>query len=443
VGIVLNLPGKKLLPATSPARVTALRVRLTASVVGLVLAASVLSACSDLDPDAVRVTDKRTPLVDAGAGNPGGKPGQSVNPGALVPVDTFLASGAIPTRLKSGPILAVRFRSNLDGVSFECEDNAKAGFRVCEDGDGYVFTDLVHGRGYQLQVRARTNDGRYDDSPLILSFVVDNVGGLPVSEEPVTDNPASVDSPVLLPVSPSELPMPVPPSGGAGQAQSRRLQIGSDMALTVPDEFLVTSYATTKTYNNTLHLMRVMGADTGTSLFAEEPCNREFERVVAGPMGYSYCDATPTREQWDSGYSARIPRNHLEIVQSRQGVADEKFFAAAFDDEPDPAEQVTSIQGLCRGAVTIGQTRGPLVGGFFSGQAIYGVIHWCQVRDRGGRWWWLGSADLDTTVVPDAAVRIRAKLIYTLAHQPGVYSGPRFATRFSERSVSLLSKMSQ
>lgn len=423
--MTLNLPGKKL--------------------AALALSVVALSSCAELDPHYVAVTDKRTRMPQTGSAGPDGS-GKPASPVVQVPVDTFLASGAVPTRLKAGPSIELTFRSNIEGAAFECQSGSDSGFSSCPDGDRYRFEELVHGRGYQLKVRARSPEGRYDQSPLILSFIVDNLNGLPVTEHNGGEYPSSAQPPVLLPVSPSELPMPIPSSGGIGHSPSRRLQIGSDLALTVPDEFLVTSYATTKTYNSTLHLMRVMGADTGTSLFPDEPCNRDFERIVAGPMGYSYCDATPTRAEWDHGYAARIPRNHLEIVRSHEGVADEKFFAAAFDAEGDPAEQATGIHGLCRGAVTSGQTRGPLAQGFFGGEIVQGIIHWCQVRDRNGRWWWLGSADLDTTNVSDGAggqVRIRAKLIYTLAHQSAVYSGQRFATRFSERSVSLLSKIAQ
>lgn len=420
----LNLPVKTLLKA-----------------LGLALSVVSVSACSGMDPDAVRTLDKRTRTWTGDGDGPGQR--QDIN--GQVPVDTFLASGAVPSRLMSQATLTVVFRSNLSKVHFECEAEEGAGFRVCPEGDRYTFTGLSHGRGYQLRVRARAADGSYDTTPLHLNFVVDNVSGLPVSEptQPSDGVPDPTGNDVLQPVSPIELPMPIG-SDGSGSATPRTLQIGSDVGLTVPKDFLVTSYATTKTYNATLHLMRIMGADTNTSLFADEPCNRSFERVVAGPMGYSYCDATPTRVEWDSGYAARIPRNHVEIVRSVGSVAQEKFFAASFDDDLDPAENKIGIQTMCQGAISSGQTRGALAQGFFEGQVIYGTIKWCQVRDRSGRWWWLGSADLDTTVPVSggASVLIRAKLIYTLAHQPAVYSGPRFATRFSERSVQLLSKIS-
>ena len=382
--------------------------------------------------------DKRTRETATSQLPGSGQPGQNANGPKSVPLETFLSSGAIPTRLKTGPALTLTFRSNVTDASFQCRMKAQDSFKSCTSVNSYTFSSLVHGRGYQLEVRAAQPGGGIDSSPLIISFVVDNVDGLPVQDVPTegTDNPNAVDQEIIYPVNPSELPMPV--SDGAGQTASRKLQIGSALVLDVPNEFLVTSYATTKTYNNALHLMRVMGSSTGSSLFVDEPCNREFERVVAGPASYSYCDATPTRDQWSTSYAARIPRNHVEIVKNVGAAAEEKFFVSAYDDEVDSAESAIGITSLCTNAVTRGQARGPLAEGFYEGQIINGVITWCQVQDRQGRWWWLGTADINTTV---AGVTMRARMIYTLAHQSAVYSGQRFASRFSERSTAILSKL--
>ncbi len=393
---------------------------------------SVLGACGG------SIVDKRTrenttdQLPGSGRSGSGGVDPKSV------PLETFLASGAIPTRLQTGPELTLVFRSNVAGAVFQCRLSAQEDFKSCTGAASYTFSNLVHGRGYQLEARAAQLGGAIDTSPLIVSFIVDNVGGLPVQEVPAEEgeNPSSVSQDIIFPVNPSELPMPV--SEGAGASASRKLQVGSALVLDVPGEFLVTSYATTKTYNNALHLMRIMGTDTGSSLFVDEPCNREFERVVAGPASYSYCDATPTRAQWATSYAARIPRNHVEIVKNVGVAAEEKFFIAGYDDEQDPAESAIGITSLCANAISRGQSRAPLAAGFYEGQIINGIIQWCQVQDRQGRWWWLGSADIMTTV---SGVELRARMIYTLAHMPAVYSGQRFAARFSERSTAILSRL--
>lgn len=385
--------------------------------------------------------DKRT-RGDSPLGQFPGQKKQTDKPGSepvddSVPLDTFLDSPAIPSRLKRGSELSfqIKFRSNLASALFECKTSKQSVFTPCPDGPVYTFSGLVHGRGYTLHARSVIN-GRVDQSPLIVSFILDNVDGLPLQEpETVPDM-----NQILQPVSPSELPMPL--TAGAGHFETRKLQIGSMIVLDVPDDFLVTSYATTKTYNNAMHLMRIMGTDTGTSLFADEPCNRVFERLVAGPSAFSYCDATPTRQQWQDSYAARIPFNHVEVVKNGATGPSEKFFVAAFDEEQTRAGSSIGIDSLCRGAVSRGQTRGPIAQGFFDGQTLTGIINWCQVKDRQGRWWWLGSADVDISTNGSQPGTVNARIIYTLAHQPAVYSGQRFATRFSERSTRLLSKLS-
>lgn len=387
--------------------------------------------------------DKRTRAELPVGQNPGQKKSgdQSTGgqPDAVVPLDTFLESAAIPSRLKTGSELTIKFRANTDSVVFECKTTGQTDFSRCEGGSTFTFTGLVHGRGYQVQARSTFN-GKVDQSPLIVSFIVDNVDGLAPQERGGGDLPIAAGSDIIRPVSPSDLPMPV--TAGAGHQETRKLQIGSMIVFDVPNDFLVTSYATTKTYNNAMHLMRIMGEDTGTSLFANEPCNREFERVVAGPSGLSYCDATPTRLQWLDSYAARVPHNHVEVVKNELNGPVEKFFIAAFDEEQSRTGSSIGIDSLCKGAVTRGQTRGPIAEGFFEGQTLVGDIHWCQVKDRQGRWWWLGSADIDISANGGAPGTVNARIIYTLAHQPAVYSGPRFATRFSERSTRVLSKTS-
>ncbi len=396
------------------------------------IVASALSACGET------IVDKRTRETATSQLPGGGQPGQTAVDPKGVPLETFLTSGAIPTRLQTSHELTLTFRSNIAGAVFQCRLNDQDSYNACSNENSYTFTGLTHGRGYQLEVRAAQPGGAVDTSPLLLAFVVDNVGGLPVQAVPAdgSENPNATPQDIIHPVNPSELPTPV--SGGAGQSLTRKLQVGSALVLDVPSEFLVTSYATTKTYNNALHLMRIMGTDTGSSLFVNEPCNREFERVVAGPVSYSYCDATPTRDQWSNSYAVRIPRNHVEIVKNVGMSAEEKFFISSYDDDVDTAESAIGITSLCANAVTRGQSRGPVAEGFYDGQTINGIIQWCQVQDRQGRWWWLGAADLSTTV---AGAPVRARMIYTLAHQPAVFSGQRFATRFSERSTAILSKL--
>jgi len=409
-----------------------LPVKILSRAISLVLAAGALGACGE------SIVDKRTRETVAGHLPGSGRSGQNSNNPQTVPLETFLSSGQIPTRLKTGPELTLTFRSNVEWAVFQCRLSEHLDFSSCTTEHSFTFTSLVHGRGYRLEVRAAQPGGAVDTTPLIISFVVDNIGGLPVQDVATggIDNPNAVNQDIIHPVNPSELPMPV--SDGAGQSESRKLQIGSALALDVPSEFLVTSYATTKTYNNALHLMRIMGTDTGSSLFVEEPCNREFERVVAGPASYSYCDATPNRDQWANSYAARIPRNHVEIVKNVGAQVEEKFFIASYDEDVDAAESAIGISSLCSGAVTRGQSRGPIAEGFYIGQPIAGTIQWCQVKDRQGRWWWLGAADLNTSI---AGLGVRARMIYTLAHQPSVSTGQRFATRFSQRSTAILSKL--
>src|SRR5688572_23425028 len=73
---------------------------------------------------------------------------------APAPVETYLAGQLrLPPRLKA-PTLMVEFASNLEAPAFECAEGSDREFLACPDGGRHDFGRLVHGRTYQLKVRA-------------------------------------------------------------------------------------------------------------------------------------------------------------------------------------------------------------------------------------------------------------------------------------------------
>lgn len=368
-------------------------------------------------PDA----DAGTPPANPGDKGTSGKPWQPQvipsNPNA--PVETYVENGLrIPVRLKAAG-LTLRFRSNFDDVTFECAEDQARVMTPCALGGAFDFGRLVHNRAYVLRVRAVKKDGRADQTPLTVAFVADLTGGSPVIER-------GPDAPVI-PGSAAALPA----AGGGG---ARLLQVGSFYGVQTPASYLVTSYATTKNFNSALVSIRMTGRPELSSATGARACDATYERPTIGPDAISYCEATPTRSQWETDFGVPMPMNHLEIVRTggtdvQNGTASEKLLVAAYDaSEDDVTDGRMGIGDTCRSAISRGETLVPLVYGFYDPMPTKVPFTWCQVQDRYGRSWWIGAFTdaLGASVDPDAP---KMSVIYTADAQLGIFSGSQFAAR--------------
>lgn len=351
-------------------------------------------------------------------------------PTGVQPVETYLEGQMrLPTRLKA-EALTVNFRSNLDGAVFDCALGIVREFTPCPQGDTYDFGRLVHGRSYQLKVRARDErTDRADESPLVVAFVVDLQAGS-----------VAMVAPSMAPTAPEsadELP---------SQAENRLLQVGSFYGVNTAPGYMVTSYATTKTTDSSLRSMRVTGDADLAQIYDGRPCDLRYERESPGPDGLSYCESSPTENEWQA-LSQTLPANHLEIVRdsiAQTAGADEKLFVAAFDHEGDPADGRLGIGDTCRNAVSRGETEVPLIYGFYAASPTVAPFSWCQVRDRRGRYWWIGAftAPIGTGAevggITVTATSPHVSVIYTASSQLGIFSGSQFAVRAGDFIAAVL-----
>lgn len=376
-------------------------------------------------PDSVAPEAPESPTSGnppAGQGPTGERP-----TGPSAPIETYLQDGVrLPYRL-AAESLVVRFRSNFPDVTFECAATYTAPMRPCAAGAAYDFGPLVHNQGYVLRVRAVRADGRTDETPLQIAFVADRTTGSPVV--------VRSDDVAVVPASPATLPA----SGGGG---ARLLQVGSYYGVQTPPSYLVTSYATTKNFNSALVSMRLTGRPELSSPSGARPCDPTYERPAAGPDALDYCEATPTRSEWQDDTGIVMPLNHLEIVRAggtdtAGNSASEKLFVASYDaSEVDATDGRMGIGDTCRSAVSRGETLVPLVYGFYEAMPTKVPFAWCQVSDRYGRTWWIGAFTTDPGLdggpagpggASDGAPKL--SVIYTADAQLGIFSGSQFAAR--------------
>jgi hypothetical protein len=225
-----------------------------------------------------------------------------------------------------------------------------------------------------------------------------------------------------VPTSIAELPT----AGGGGD---RVLQVGSYYAIIVPPADAMTSYSTTKTTNSLIHSMRLLDSPL-TTIEQGIGCSQLYDKVVAGPNGASYCDATPSDAEWAAETATPAPKNHAEIVHLTGPAAyDEKVLVAAFDADADPVEAHLGLEGSCQGAFYSGTAAVAGLNQFYGLDSALASFAWCQVRDGSGRYWWLGTfaAALGGQHAPAGAPRVR--VIYAAAADLGLFSGPQFAER--------------
>jgi hypothetical protein len=367
--------------------------------------ASLVTACGGVSGGGKKQKQKPTPVQTG--------PAPQIN-GQDVPVETFLVGGlSIPNRVKS-EILELNFRSNIQDATFQCKLNEEE-FETCNGGNSYTFQNLIHGRGYSLQVRARTLRGAVDNSPLSFEFLSDKITGDFPFENPSLNTQ----------IDPTKMPVALQGMGKPDDKdvlENRSLQVGTATGVVVPKDMTVTSYSTTKTYSGVLRMIRLLGPHGGAA-YQNVPCEQEWEVSLDLPSGKRYCDSRPTREQLRLSLPAHMPWNHLEMVTGSGESTDEKILVASFDDENDPTESMLGINFICQGSRTSGQSAVPMLNTFYGYKPDVEIFQWCQTRDEKGAYWWLGSFDAPLKNSPGSP---RIRVIYSIAADRGIISGAQF-----------------
>lgn len=368
-----------------------------------------------------------------------GNPIQLLPAEISVPVETFLLSGKIPSRLKAVG-MTIFFTSNIEKATFECRTDVNAAFTACTGANSFTFLTLVNGQSYFLSIRAKAPNGSVDTTPVEINFVVDVQNGVDPSV-PTTEE----EIPITVDVLPREMDVPEQNA----EAPSRELLVGGFYAAVTPYNMHVASFSTTKTYNASVHMLRVIGNKGLGSAYEGTSCNLPWEFKVNpnDGSGYEYCEANPTRQQILTGYANPMPLNHVEIVRGTRAFAEEKIFVAAFDGEEDAIEHRIGIHTTCGNTSMRGEASIPVLNKFLGVAPEKKLFQWCQVRASNGTVWWVGymgaylsttqittiNADAAATTTPTRKIDIanppRMKVVYSILADANVPTQRDFMAR--------------
>lgn len=347
--------------------------------------------------------------------------------GIYAPVETFFAEiSEIPLRLRSQS-LRLRLRSNIEGASFECRFSPRGEWlKDCFRGDELVINGLSDRNVYRIELRAVSPDGFPDATPIKVSFMVDLRFGLPL-----TPDAGRAALAALVPASPADLPGFRSTPNKPGNVASA-VALGRHLAYVVPYGHRVSAYATDLTYNGRLKLFLAMEP---ASLIDAPSCNRSWERLVNGPDGMKFCDATPHSTDLQASYRRPIPRNHIETFNGPPGNPDEKLYVAAFQDQPgdpDAAEARLDLNAYCpkearRGSVPAALLKQKL-GGHLRDQ-----LNWCMIQGTDSTWWWIGHFKLNLTQDRGRLAGVYAVRAKSLSVQN--------SQEFIRRTIDVLSKV--
>jgi hypothetical protein len=323
--------------------------------------------------------------------------------------------------------LRLTLRSNVEAAVYECRTTPSGTWQgVCTRGDQLVVEPLAEGKAYHYELRAVSPTGRADQTPLVVSFVVDRAQG-----EPLT---AGVGAPV--PEDARELPEFVA-SPAIPWASPRSVALGRFFAAVVPFGHRLSSYATDLTHNGRLKLFMAMET---ASAYGAPACDQSWEKVVEGPGGATYCDATPSSDEVARHYRRPLPRNHLETFRGTPTSPDEKLFLATFSARPDEADAAAEarldVEGNCRGAIRRGSTPLPLLSEKLGGQARH-LLDWCLVKGEDSAWWWIGGFKASVARAQGRLVAIYAVKGSTF----GLQSSQDFVLRTVEVMKSVLAPL--
>jgi len=333
-----------------------------------------------------------------------------------ISVETFLVMPKyLPSKINADE-LRFEFQSNVAGSEFFCSLN-QAKFAKCNAGNAAILNELVHGKGYRLAVKARTQAGKNDLTPLSLDFLIDKQFGQIIDTSPEAGEEAL---PLIPPFTMEELGNP----NDQNILENRSIQVGGYTGVVVPEELTITSYSTTKTYSGVLRMIRLM-EEHGGAAYQGVPCEQDWETLITLESGTRYCDATPSKNQVQAVIPSHMPWNHIEMVSGKGKDSDEKIMVAAFDDEIDPTETLLGINFICQGSLNRGKSNVPILNRAYKVAPEVEMLTWCNMRDNQGASWWLGTFDapLSTTVAGSPRIRV----IYSIKVERGIISGAQFA----------------
>lgn len=286
---------------------------------------------------------------------------------------------------------------NIEKVRFECKRETDADFKKCDSADqpSYRFDQLIDGKPYSLEVRARLSDTNQLAPSDSISFTV-ALAKLPISNDtalntpgtsnvnlafdrtqmpnarlmcsmdnaPATECPLGTDGSIVVQrqgMSTGSHTLNIVANDGSGlQLGSsiynfcagacaapgtvvapiiERFQVGSFYDFVIPDTMHITEYATTKSYNLQYQFYRI---SSDPNYIGNYNCGYEYDRRMsaAAPNGsiYDYCLSTPRSdiEKWKS--ENRIANNHIEVATNKEIVAtnpgaQERILINAFDSQ--------------------------------------------------------------------------------------------------------------
>lgn len=374
------------------------------------------------------VTQLPVPASDP-ASDPARAPDLQVSAGKVLTV--ALAEGLkIPRVLKANALVA-KFVSNESDATFECERDVSGRYVPCQGGGVYDFGRLIHQRGYSLNVRARSADGRLSPEPLAIRFAVDLVTG----ESPTVPLtvPSTTAPEVTSPGSATDLPpvLSSPPTAASG----RSLQLGSFYAVQVPFDTRVITYATSKTYNGRLLTITMLNAPINTLFTQNNSCQHPYEKIVLTPDQVSYCEGTPNIEDLALNTVQMPPLNFVNLALSvNGGILTENLLFAAFERGSEPVAEGNIKLNQCRPDLPQGSITLPLIPKFYGGREL-GHIHWCQYQDGAGLWWW-GAVVTSSLGSGDAAATL--KIYYSVSASLGMITETQVVDRLQRIVLPLL-----
>ncbi len=359
-----------------------------------------------------------------------------------IPVETYLVDQSRFNPRTKDRTVTFRFTSNIDGARFECSLNS-AEYIPCAGGDSVTLTDLFHGKGYTLKVRAITSAEETDASPLEIRFVCDTsyggpaygpegaygyipgssrdlpypgvpysggygemgnpfpqppTGGFP-GYPPAMNNAGSFDDPLNTNIGASGTRYGFgsgfpqghynasPFSGnhsylGVFNAGPRQLLLGeSDLAL-VPNNMMVRSYGTQKNLKASQVYFRL--ADS-----TNPNCNQSYEILVQHPSGVLYCEGYPvTRTEAEERLG--LPIDHL-ILESQSGGKTQEKLVTVINDAEASLAQAVEYGSICPNPQRQGQA--DAVKFSTSPQTESNQLRWCLVDEGTEGVWWVAQFD--------------------------------------------------
>lgn len=385
-----------------------------------------------------------------------------------IPVETYLVDQSHFNPRTNDRNITFRFTSNIEGATFECSLN-RSEFIPCAGGKSVTLTNLTHGKGYTLKVRAMTAAGESDASPLEIRFVCDTSYGGPAygpegaygyvpgssQDLPYPGTPYSGGyglpgygftqppaggfpgyPPMLNGAGEFDLPLDTstgahgtrygfgsgfpqgnynasPFSGnhsylGVFNAGPRQLLLGENDLALVPSNMMVRSYGTQKNLKSNQVYFRLVDSTNPN-------CNANYEILVQHPSGVLYCEGYPvTRALAEERLG--LPIDHL-ILEAQSGGKTQEKLVTVINDADVPMAQVVDYASICPNPQRQGEAGA--IQFSTSPQTESNQLKWCLVDEGTEGVWWVAQFD---AIVAKSARRERLTAAYMVRANYGGYT---------------------